>query len=594
MKNMKITAKMTIGFGFIVAIMITIAVVAGVCLNNANKDIDFITNTILPNSNMAWQIRRDFVSIERGLFKAISTVDDADTKAYLDVVESDFKSIYRTVEDLRGKYKGNLKDLDNLVQNTNDLKVISDDVSKLATLGTAAGNTQANDVLTGRFLENFTTTNELVITMYDGIVDRADTRAAQATATSSTAVIVLIAIAVLALIPTVIIVFYITNSIKKPVSEIEAAAAAMAKGKLDTEIKYHSSDELGSLAHSMRSSMATLQSYIADISNNMNKMSDGDMSFDVDMEYIGDFAPIKTAIQKIIASLNSTISQISVASSQVSSGSDQVSGGAQALSQGATQQASAIEELSASINEISAQVKENASSASDASKKAGVAGEAIHGSNKQMQDMIVAMTEITDKSGQIGKIIKTIDDIAFQTNILALNAAVEAARAGAAGKGFAVVADEVRNLAGKSAEAAKNTTALIEETVNAVKNGSKLADETAARLQATVTVAQEVVEIIDDIAQSSGEQATSISQVTQGVEQISAVVQTNSATAQESAAASEELSGQAAMLREAVGMFKLRGTPSYTAPVTHVAEQNNSYNDYSSSESSFSNNIDKY
>ncbi|MEG2053959.1 MAG: methyl-accepting chemotaxis protein, partial [Oscillospiraceae bacterium] len=279
---------------------------------------------------------------------------------------------------------------------------------------------------------------------------------------------------------------------------------------------------------------------------------------------------LENSMVKIIVSLSDTLNNIHIASDQVSGGADQVSGGAQALSQGATEQASSIEELSATVAEISSQVKANAENAKSASGLSDEAGAEVEQGNQHMQKMIAAMGDISDTSSQIGKIIKTIDDIAFQTNILALNAAVEAARAGAAGKGFAVVADEVRNLAGKSAEAAKNTTALIESSITAVANGTKIADDTAKSLFIIVDKVREVTDKINEIATASAEQASAVVQVTQGLDQISAVVQTNSATSEESAAASEELSGQAQMLNDMVSKFKLKDLSAMGMPQTAV------------------------
>ena len=228
-----------------------------------------------------------------------------------------------------------------------------------------------------------------------------------------------------------------------------------------------------------------------------------------------------------------------MAADQVSAGSDEVSNGAQVLAQGSTEQASAIEELSASIDTVAGQVKQNADHAVDANSQMAVVGDEMEKSNSEMKKMLDAMSDINESSTKIAKIIKAIEDIAFQTNILALNAAVEAARAGAAGKGFAVVADEVRNLAGKSAEAATNTNVLITSSVEAVQNGMKIADATAQTLVEAVNGSKEVMGLIEQISAASKEQALSIEQITQGVEQISGVVQTNSATAEESAAASE-------------------------------------------------------
>lgn len=371
-------------------------------------------------------------------------------------------------------------------------------------------------------------------------------------------------IATLAVIGILSLLFaiYIIRSINIPVAELDEVARQIAEGNLNKSIRYQSRDELGSLAVNFNRTVERLRDYvdyIDEISRVLKEIAGGNLAFELTFDYAGEFAKIKEALEAISQSLNDTMGQINQTSAQVAAGSDQVSSGAQALSQGATEQASSVEELAATISEISGQVSKTAENAAMARSQATQAGEEITICNKQMQDMINAMDEISHKSSEIGKIIKTIEDIAFQTNILALNAAVEAARAGAAGKGFAVVADEVRNLASKSAEASQNTSALIAGSIEAVQKGTKLANETAQSLIQVVQGAQSTSATVEKIAQAAEDQASSLAQVTQGIDQISSVVQTNSATAEESAAASEELSGQAQILKGLVGQFKLRG-----------------------------------
>ncbi|MEA5136212.1 MAG: methyl-accepting chemotaxis protein [Candidatus Fimivivens sp.] len=345
-----------------------------------------------------------------------------------------------------------------------------------------------------------------------------------------------------------------------PIQNVLSAANDIAQGKLDINISSKSEDEIGQLAKTFMNMSANLKYIISDINSLLGSMSDGDFRIESQCQekYVGDYYNILLAIRGINTNLSNALLQIHQASEQVSSGSDQVSSGAQALSQGATEQASAIQQLSASISEISDNIRKNAENAQSANNLSNETRLEVETGSDHMRKMVEAMDDISNSSNQIGKIIKTIDDIAFQTNILALNAAVEAARAGEAGKGFAVVADEVRNLAGKAAAAAKNTTVLIEGAVSAVENGTRIADETAKSLGIIVSKVTAVSNNINDIATTSERQAEAITQVTLGVEQISAVVQTNSATAEESAAASEELSGQAQILKDLVGDFKLR------------------------------------
>lgn len=370
---------------------------------------------------------------------------------------------------------------------------------------------------------------------------------------------------------------FLTRSITEPIKEVQMVAKKMSEGDLSGHITYESADIIGQLADDVRFSLKTLASYIADINLVMGEMANGNFTVHLSESFQGEFKDIENSINKLLNGMSNTILKVNEMSGRVSANAEQVSSGSQALAQGATEQASSVEELSATITEISQQITKNAEHAKEASKKSQTAGNQIDISNEQMHEMMKAMGEIIDKSQEISKIIKTIDDIAFQTNILALNAAVEAARAGTAGKGFAVVADEVRNLAGKSGEAASSTTVLIEDTVKAVENGSKIAEETAKTLEEAVSVTKEVVTLIDTIADASEKQATAVGNVTVGVDQISAVVQTNSATSEQSAAASQELSAQASDMRRLMMQFKCEGMESSGINITLEEEPEENY-----------------
>lgn len=348
------------------------------------------------------------------------------------------------------------------------------------------------------------------------------------------------------------------KSIKTLIDTANELSAAAVNGRLDEQID-EAKVEGGyrEILQGMSRTMKAFSSPIEELENVLQNLSSGNLSLSMTGEYKGDYDKIKAALNTTIVSLRKVMGEIHTAADQVATGSRQVSEASQSLSQGATEQASSVEELTSTIAELASQAKQNAVNASQASKISIAAEDHAAQGNEKMSRLLGAINEINESSGSISKIIKVIDDIAFQTNILALNAAVEAARAGQYGKGFAVVAEEVRNLAGKSAEAAKRTTEMIESSIHKSQTGTKVANETAETLNSIVENIQKAAKLVNNISALSNQQATSIVQIDQGITQVSTVVQTNSATAEESAASSEELSGQADMLMELVRHFKL-------------------------------------
>lgn len=347
------------------------------------------------------------------------------------------------------------------------------------------------------------------------------------------------------------------KSITYPLTLIKNAAFAMSEGNLHQDINFEGENEFGQLASVLRKTSATLSDYVEDIDRILASLSNQDLTVKLHLEYVGDFREIMESLKTIIHAYRDMVGQIEASADQVEAGSQELSASSQVLSQGASEQAASIQELTASLNEIAVKLKENSENTDAANELTLSVGRQLETGNGQMQEMLNAMSAINASSNQIAKIIKTIEDIAFQTNILALNAAVEAARAGNAGKGFAVVADEVRSLAGKSAEAAQSTTELIQNSIAAVGNGTSIADDTARTIREVVSGAGDITRMVSRIAVNLQQQSDSVSQITSGINQLNDVIQTNSATSEESASASEELNSQAMSLKSLIDRFRL-------------------------------------
>jgi methyl-accepting chemotaxis protein len=551
--DLKIAAKLILAFilvAMIACIVGAVGLVNIVSINKADTQL-YESNTqgirIIADANVSFQ------RIRVNLLKIIIDADNVDTymtklQTYSDKIDvsiKDYKKTITTEEDQ--------KLYDVLVEDDKNFNVALEAV--LAAID-SGNDSEVKSLILGDAQE----TADVLQASFDSLFEYNSKAAADKSGNNdklaNTSIIMMIVIIGAGVFLAVILGIIISRMISKPINIMVTAADRLAIGDVNAIVEVNSKDETGRLADAFRRMIANIRAQAITAEG----IAAGDLTIDVTVNSESDLLGKK--LKEMVNNNNEVLSNIASASDQVASGAKQMSAASIALSQGATEQASSVEELTASLEQISAQTKINTGNANKANELAEIAKNNALNGNSQMKEMQKAMEEINISSANISKIIKVIDEIAFQTNILALNAAVEAARAGQHGKGFAVVAEEVRNLAARSANAAKETTDMIEGSIHKVEVGTKFANETAEALNRIVEDITKAAVLVNDIANASNEQAIGIEQINQGIMQVSQVVQTNSATSEESAAASEELSGQAEFLKNSVSKFKLRKSNS--------------------------------
>lgn len=557
MKDLKVSKKLTISYAIILTLLIMSCVVSIVDFIRLGGQIETFYDGPFTVNDSASVINSNFERMQKSVYRSISNTDSEIVKEAITDARNCAAIIQEELPVVKAHFLGDQQIIDRLDAALAKLAPMREHVLTLASenqKAEAADYMEHNNILA--IQEAQAELNSLI----ESGNKKGETLVSGLREKQAMAVFTVIILGGISVAVSVVFDVYITRGITQPVTELEQAARAMAKGEFSAvRVAYDSRDELGSLAGDIRSMVKTLTDVLQNETYILNEMAEGNFSVhrEKDEYYIGEFEQLMRSMKKINRGLSELLLQISRSADHVAAGSEQVSSGSQNLAQGTTEQAASVEELTGMMSEISDQAYRNSRDAQEASEKAQMVKENATESSRSMQEMVKAMAEISGKSDEIRKIVKTIEDFSFQTNILALNAAVEAARAGDRGKGFSVVANEVRSLANQSSAASKSTAALIQSSIQAVENGRKIANETDNALAEVVSGIDNVSELLFHITDASSKQFDANRQVTENINLISEVVQTNSATAEECAAASEELASQAQLLKELVSHFKL-------------------------------------
>ena len=557
MKDLKVSKKLTISYAIILTLLIMSCVVSIVDFIRLGGQIETFYDGPFTVNDSASVINSNFERMQKSVYRSISNTDSEIVKEAITDARNCAAIIQEELPVVKAHFLGDQQIIDRLDAALAKLAPMREHVLTLASenqKAEAADYMEHNNILA--IQEAQAELNSLIESGYK----KGETLVSGLREKQAMAVFTVILLGGISVAVSVVFGIYITRGITQPVTELEQAARAMARGEFSAvRVAYDSRDELGSLAGDIRSMVKTLTDVLQNETYILNEMAEGNFSVhsEKDEYYIGEFEQLMRSMKKISRGLSELLLQISRSADNVAAGSEQVSSGSQNLAQGTTEQAASVEELTGMMSEISDQAYRNSRDAQEASEKAQMVKENATESSRSMQEMVKAMAEISGKSDEIRKIVKTIEDFSFQTNILALNAAVEAARAGDRGKGFSVVANEVRSLANQSSAASKSTAALIQSSLQAVDNGRRIANETDNALAEVVSGIDNVSELLFHITDASSKQFDANRQVTENINLISEVVQTNSATAEECAAASEELASQAQLLKELVSHFKL-------------------------------------
>lgn len=552
--NFSIRNKMFFGFGVIILILSISSIISVGAFKYFSSSISDFTNYAIPTTNISLNASKDLVAAREHIQKTVNAKSKEEITKNLEEAKKYIDNLPKTIEILEKEYRGDTRNLELIKYNVSLLSSTRDSLFNIMSTDLNSDNIP---MLREQYEKNSNSAEARFSEISEEIATYSSEYLKAQKLHEFKATLIIFLAAILNIVMAFIMCLSLSKLIIRPICKIKDAFEEFSNGNLNIEIDYNSKDELGQLCDSFTSTSQNLKEYVLNISHVLEEMSNGNFGVEMDFEFKGDFESIGISLEKILISLNEAMNQIYISSEQVSQGAYQVSQGAQDLSKGAINQASASEQLNFRISDIYAKNKQSAQESKQALNSASRAFESIQKSNVHMEAMLFAMQDIKEKSNKIVKIIKAIDDIAFQTNILSLNASVEAARAGQSGKGFAVVAGEVRNLAQKSSQEAKTIFELINHTVSSIENGFEKVQSAKDSMRDVVSNSSDISDKVNSIYKSSEKQLEAIKEITQSVNLISEVIHSNSAASEQSAASSIQLSSQAHSLKELVQQFRL-------------------------------------
>jgi methyl-accepting chemotaxis protein len=554
MNNMSIKQKILFSYGVLLALTIIVSLLALIGIKSLNSSIIKMVNTTEKANNAIDLCQIDINIAARNVREMALNPDTSTYTTYQNNINEEFTDLENNLADLE---ESGVLDEETYQEYMSAITKWMSDANNIVETIIAGNKDEASELIFTSCTPALADLEEVSVALEDETEEQLSKSVKVSQRTFYCSMVIVLLVTILAIAGTIIMGKNILKAIAEPLVELEESAKALSEGNLHVEIAYESNDELGSLAESLRSSIHTLSTYVDDITNAMDQFAEGDFTFQPSGEWKGDFVHIEEAFVMFEKQMADMVIELQQVAEQVESGAQQVSSTSMELAQGATDQATVMQQFASTLEDVSSQVSENAEYADGISKRVGNVGVEISATNDKMRAMVQSMNEIEESSQKIRQIIDTINDVASQTNLLALNASIEAARAGEFGRGFAVVANQVTALATQSADAAKESTQLIEASIKEVENGMMLTNEIAKQQEDVAVDAQLIVDEVEKVAKTLKSQDESFLQLNEGIVQINDVIQTNSATSQECAASSMEMSEQAGTLDGLVRGFKV-------------------------------------